>query len=43
MLYSNSRPIEEAALPLSRHGHGSARVLRVAPANILPEALRLTA
>jgi hypothetical protein len=27
MLYSYSRPIEEAALPLNRHGRNSARVL----------------
>jgi hypothetical protein len=43
MLYSYSRPIREAALPLSRHGRSCACVPQVFPANVQPEGLRLLA
>jgi hypothetical protein len=42
MLYSYSRPIKKAALPLNRHGRDFARVPQVPAANAQPEGLRLT-
>ena len=41
MLYSYSRPIEKAVLPLNRHGRVSARVPCVSAANVQPEGLML--
>jgi hypothetical protein len=42
MLYSYSRPIEKAVLPLNRQGRVSACVPRVSAANVQPEGLTLT-
>ncbi len=43
MLYSYSRPIKEAALPMNRHDRVSACVLQVSAAEAQPEGLRLIA